>query len=51
MQIDKNFRESMKRNGDSYIYEAGGYDESKNIFEFFAKNTIVEWAPYPIYAR
>ncbi|PLW93072.1 MAG: hypothetical protein C0592_07485, partial [Marinilabiliales bacterium] len=43
-QIDKSFRESMERNGASHIYQAGDYDESKGIFEFFAKNTKVEWA-------
>jgi len=44
MQIDKRFRESMTQSGDSYIFEAGGNNKSKAIFEFFAKNTIVEWA-------
>ncbi|PKP01574.1 MAG: hypothetical protein CVU11_14745, partial [Bacteroidetes bacterium HGW-Bacteroidetes-6] len=44
MQIDKSFREGMERKESSYIYHSDGYEKSKEIFEFFAKNTKVEWA-------
>jgi hypothetical protein len=44
MQIDKSFRESQKVNGSNFKYQMEGYQESKDIFEFCAGNTIVEWA-------
>jgi len=43
MQIDKSFFENMGKEGDTYIYNAGNYKVLKNIFEFFAGNTKVEW--------
>jgi RHS repeat-associated protein len=44
IQIDKSFRESKKTFDKTETYRSDGYEKSKEIFEFFASNTIVEWA-------
>jgi hypothetical protein len=44
IKIDQSFRTSQIITGVSYRYRIDGYTESKEVFEFFANNTVVEWA-------
>jgi hypothetical protein len=46
-KISTDFRKSEKTHDDNFgtkTYEYKGYEQPKDIFEFFAKNTIVEWS-------